>query len=632
MEPGEQVREEGEARFPEVCTSDPCEEWAVLEALPAACYVATTDRRLLFVNARGRRLVKVGEGLACFEAVARRTSPCPWCILSTGPTGPIQEGNTSFHTFEREGKVFEMLSTPVPGPGGKVSCVTGIVREATEPGQAEARILASESRYRELFNSVRQGIFVLTSRGEIADCNRALIEIFRYENRKELQSIDPGIDLFAEPNDLLRVLSAMERDGAIRQVEVDLRRKDGSPVSVAMSGRVLRAPDGAVTGYEILCTDVTDRKELERELQQQASFLANVIEASVDGIICSDLAGEVLLYNRGAESILGYAEEEVVGKMRASALYPPGMAREIMRMIRSPEHGGMGRVDGLLIETKRKDGSVVRCNLSAAIVHDEAGAEAGTVAVLVDLTDRLTMEDRLRDARDNLLRSEKLAAMGRLTSQIAHEINNPLYGIMNTLELLRPLAEPGSRRRRLLEIAVDEGRRLADLLRKMMILSKPEQEPRQPTDLNVLLGDLMLFVERQMRVHSVEVVSALDETLPEIMASPAQLRQVFLNILQNAREAMPTGGTLTVRTARVGETVEARISDTGVGIREEHLHRIFEAFFTTKGKMKGVGLGLSVCYTAIRDHGGDIRVESAEGKGTTFVVVLPLGGGPEPQA
>jgi two-component system NtrC family sensor kinase len=158
----------------------------------------------------------------------------------------------------------------------------------------------------------------------------------------------------------------------------------------------------------------------------------------------------------------------------------------------------------------------------------------------------------------------------------------------------------------------------------MLVLSKPEQEPQQLVDVSSLLDDLLLFVERQMREQTIGIERAFDETLPEIMASPAQLRRVFLNMLRNARDAMPTGGTLHVETVRHDYVVEVRIADTGVGIREEHRNRIFDAFFTTKGKMKGVGLGLSVAYTSIKAQGGDIRVESTLGKGSTFIVTLPL--------
>lgn len=370
------------------------------------------------------------------------------------------------------------------------------------------------------------------------------------------------------------------------------------------------------------------RRNFRDMLRHQANFLANVIDASVDGIICADMNGNILVFNRGAERILGFSGEDVIGVTDLEQLFSKELAHEIMRMIQSPAKDGPGRLESFLVKIKCKDGSTVRCNLSAAIVDDNAGEEVGIVAILVDLSERLTMEERLRDARENLLQAEKLAAMGRLTSQIAHEINNPLYGILNTLELLRPLAETDPRRLKILDVALTEGRHLSELLRKMLVLSKPEQEPQQPVDVNSLLDDLLLFVERQMREQSIRLDRAFNESLPDVMASPAQLRRVFLNMLRNARDAMPAGGVLTVATVLHDDVAEVRIADTGVGIREEHRGRIFDAFFTTKGKMKGVGLGLSVAYTTIKAQGGDIRVESTLGEGATFIVTLPIKGQP----
>jgi two-component system NtrC family sensor kinase len=233
------------------------------------------------------------------------------------------------------------------------------------------------------------------------------------------------------------------------------------------------------------------------------------------------------------------------------------------------------------------------------------------------------MERKLHQTQEQLLQSEKLAAMGRLTSQIAHELNNPLYGIMNTLELLKTEVPRESKRRKILEMALSETVRLTDMLRKMLSFSKPDEEEKQATDINVILDEIILLHEKQLREHSIKVSTSFSPELGKVLASKNQLRQVFLNMIANARDAMPDGGTLTVVTKLVKEIVYIEISDTGVGIREENLDKIFDAFFTTKDSIKGVGLGLSVCYGFIEDHGGDIKVQSRQGEGTTFTIILP---------
>ncbi|MFQ5822365.1 MAG: sensor histidine kinase, partial [Candidatus Heimdallarchaeota archaeon] len=225
--------------------------------------------------------------------------------------------------------------------------------------------------------------------------------------------------------------------------------------------------------------------------------------------------------------------------------------------------------------------------------------------------------------QEQLLQSEKLAAMGRLTSQIAHELNNPLYGIMNTLELLKTEVAPENKRRKILEMALSETVRVTELLRKMLNFSKPEEEERQPVDINTILDEILLLMRKQLQENSIRISSSFADNLGKVYASKNQLRQVFLNMIGNARDAMPDGGTLSIKTMTAGDSVHIEISDTGVGIREENHDRIFDAFFTTKDSIKGVGLGLSVCYGFIEDQGGDIKVSSKRGEGTTFTIILP---------
>jgi two-component system NtrC family sensor kinase len=214
--------------------------------------------------------------------------------------------------------------------------------------------------------------------------------------------------------------------------------------------------------------------------------------------------------------------------------------------------------------------------------------------------------------------------MGRLTSQIAHELNNPLYGIMNTLELLKTEISPDSKRRKVLEMALSETFRLSELLRKMLSFSKPDQEEKQPVDLNTLVDEILLLHEKQLQENDIKIKTSFAKTLPQINASKNELRQVFLNLVANARDAMPSGGTLSVKTESNKENVKIEMSDTGVGIKEEHIKKIFDSFFTTKDTVKGVGLGLSVCYGFIKDHGGDIEVKSKVNEGTTFRITFPV--------
>jgi len=197
---------------------------------------------------------------------------------------------------------------------------------------------------------------------------------------------------------------------------------------------------------------------------------------------------------------------------------------------------------------------------------------------------------------------------------------------MNTLELLKSEVPPESKRRRILDLSLSEAVRLSEMLRSMLNFSKPEEEKRMPTKINDLIGGILLVMEKQMREANIRVTTAFSSDIPKIMASTNQIRQVMLNMIKNAKESMPSGGTLNVRTMLSAGNVLIIIRDTGAGIPEELRDKIFEAFFTTKQKVKGVGLGLSVCYGIIKDHGGEIKVESEVGKGANFIISLPVHG------
>ena len=337
----------------------------------------------------------------------------------------------------------------------------------------------------------------------------------------------------------------------------------------------------------------------------------------------SPMKGDIIIWNRAAEEALGYEAEEVLGKMNISQIYPEGVAKQVMKMMRAPEYGGPGRLLSYPIVYVRRDRKIIEGNLSAAIIYGAQGQEMATVGIFVDLKERLEMEAKLRNTQEQLLQSEKLAAMGRLTSQIAHELNNPLYGIMNTLELLKTEISPQSKRRKILEMALSETFRLTDLLRKMLSFSKPDEEEKQPVDINVILDEILLLVRKQLQESSIKISTSFEVGLPLAYASRNQLRQVFLNMVSNGRDAMPEGGTLTIRTTSDRYGIRIEIADTGVGIREEHINKIFDAFFTTKEGTKGIGLGLSVCYGFIKEHGGDIKVSSKRDEGTTFTIILP---------
>jgi PAS domain S-box-containing protein len=529
----------------------------------------------------------------------------------------------SLHTSPGQVKEAEVCIAPTRSEDGRIRTYA-YLRDITERKKFEKELKKSEEKFRNLFERVRHGLFISTKEGRFLDCNQALLEMAGYQDKEEFLKIDIAKDLYVNGEDRRKFQRLIEGQGFVKDLEVEFKKKSGEKITVLLTAHVKKGDEGEVVGYEGINIDISDRKRMERELKEANDFLMNLIESSVDGIIVTDMKGDILIFNRGAENLLGYKSEEVVGKMNIRSIYQPGVAKEVMDKLRSPDFGGVGKLTSFPIFHKRKDGELIEGDLSASIIYDEKGNEIASIGIFKDLRERLRIERELQKMQEALLQSEKLAAMGRLTSQIAHELNNPIYGIMNTLELLKTEIPPESKRRRILELSLSEIQRLSEMLRNMLSFSKPEEEKRRPVRIDGLIEGILLVMEKQMREANVKVVTSFDEEIPEVMASTNQMRQVLLNIFKNAKEAMPSGGTLSVRTAKEDQKVLIQIQDTGIGIPEEIRDKIFEAFFTTKQKVKGVGLGLSVCYGIVKDHGGEIKVDSEEGKGTTFTISLPV--------
>lgn len=529
----------------------------------------------------------------------------------------------SIQTSQGQVKETEVCIAPTRSEDGRIKTYA-YIRDITERKKFERDLKESEEKYRTLFERVRHGLFISTREGNFIDCNQAMLEMTGYQDKEEFLKIDIAKDLYVNPEDRKTFRELVERLGFVKDFEVEFKKKNGEKITILLTAHAKGDEKEKIIGYEGLNIDITDRKRMERELKEANEFLTNLIESSVDGIIVTDMKGDILIFNRGAENMLGYKSEEVVGKMNIRSIYPPGVAKEVMEKLKSPDYGGVGKLTSFPISHRRKDGELVEGDLSASLIYNEKGKEIASVGIFKDLRERLRMERELQKTQQALLQSEKLAAMGRLTSQIAHELNNPIYGIMNTLELLKTEIPPESKRRRILELSLSETQRLSEMLRNMLSFSKPEEEKRRPIKINELVEGILLVMEKQMRESNIKVETDFDSEIPEVMASTSQMRQVMLNMIKNAKEAMPKGGTLTVRTAKEDNKVWIQIQDTGIGIPEEFRDKIFEAFFTTKQKVKGVGLGLSVCYGIIKDHGGEINVESEEGKGATFTIRLPI--------
>ncbi|MFH1479631.1 MAG: PAS domain S-box protein, partial [Pseudomonadota bacterium] len=403
------------------------------------------------------------------------------------------------------------------GNQGNILGYEGIIVDQSQRKQME-------EDYRRLFENVGCGVFISSKEGKFLNVNQALLDMLGYEGKEEFLEIDITKNLYVRPEDRRKFREMIERDGRVIDHEVEFKRKDGRSIPVLLTGHVRYDQEGNIVGYEGLNVDLSQRKQMEKDLKEAHDFLNKIIRSSPNAIMATDMKGNIIVWNRAAEETLDYKAMDVIGKMNIERIYPEGTAKEVMKMMRSSQYGDVGRLRSYPMVFLRQDGGFVEGNLSASIIYDAQGNEVASVGIFVDLKERLEMERKLRETQEQLLQSEKLAAMGRLTSQIAHELNNPLYGIMNTLELLKTEVSPQSKRRKILDMALSETVRLTDMLRKMLSFSKPDEEKKQTVFINEIIDEILLLLKKQLLENSIRVLTSFDENPQKVFASKNQLR------------------------------------------------------------------------------------------------------------
>jgi PAS domain S-box-containing protein len=503
--------------------------------------------------------------------------------------------------------------------------------DITEHKRFEEQLKVSEKRYRELFQHVGEGLFISTPEGKFVDCNPALLDILGYKNKEELLQIDITTDLYATPEERRDFQQMVERDESVKEWEVEFKRKDGERITVLLSAHAIRASEGTVVGYEGIIIDITQRKQLERELRETNDFMKRLIESSPYAIIATDIKGNIILFNRAAEELLGHKAEEVSGRIHITQLYPSGVAKEVMKQLRSPDYGGIGRFTGSDFKVVDKWGKEIPIHLSAALVYQD-GQEVASVGIFTDLRPRLIMEHKLQETHLQLVQLEKLRSLGEMAAGVAHEINNPLGGILIYASLLMEGLAPDDAKRADLGQIVQEASRCKEIVKSLLEFARQSGPKMELIDVNRAITDGLLFLENQASFHNIEIIKELDPSLPPILGNAGQLKQVFLNIMINAADAMHGRGALTIKTFPSADENQVIIefTDTGGGIPEDILPRIFDPFFTTKEVGEGTGLGLSMSYGIVKEHKGNIEVDTVAGSGTTFRVVLPVEYGEAP--
>lgn len=353
-------------------------------------------------------------------------------------------------------------------------------------------------------------------------------------------------------------------------------------------------------------------EERTRQLRESEARYRTLVESAGDVIYTFDIHGNCLSLNRAAAKLLSENPEGFVGNKVASFFPREGLEQCLNDCKRLFEKG-----EDIVGENPCRFQDTTRWfSTRWTPVKNDKGKVLYGIGISREITEKKKMEQAL-------IQTERLAATGKLAAQIAHELNNPLQGILYALTFI--LEDPGLhvQNREIVQIAIRETNRIADLIRNMLNFHRSMDSGIESTHINELLQEVLLFFKRPLQDKQTTIVLKLDNELPRLQVNKNQMKQVFLNIISNAQDAMTQGGRLEICTRRDQENVYIDFTDTGCGIPEENLSRIFDMFFSTKG-IKGVGIGLSICYGIVQQHGGDLQVKSQVGVGSTFTVRLPI--------
>lgn len=350
-----------------------------------------------------------------------------------------------------------------------------------------------------------------------------------------------------------------------------------------------------------------------RELDRMRRFSERIVDSLSDGLFVLDVDDRVVRWNTRLEELHGVSRSDAVGA-GLEDLFDADFVRRL-REIRaeSPARGELYRV---LLRSRHAEPRPLLVNAAAAPLQAADGSADGTTVIVEDITTRVQLEEQLQI-------SEKMASIGLLAAGVAHEVNTPLTGISSFTQMLLDGADPGDPRTRLLEKIERQTFRAAKIVNGLLNLARPS-DAKGPLDLNAVINDVLVLLEHQLETGNIRIRRLLADVPPVVQGIEFKVQQVFLNLFLNARDSMPAGGWLTVSTRQADGRALVEVGDTGSGIAAEHLSRIYDPFFTTKGAGQGTGLGLSITYGVIQEHGGTIECESHPGRGTRFRIHLPL--------
>ena len=492
----------------------------------------------------------------------------------------------------------------------KVHGLTLLARDITSQRRSEAR-------FTQLFETLQEGIYIVTPDDKILEVNPALVQMLGYDSKEELLNKKVS-EVFVDPEQRSILAREVSRQPAPQGKEITLCRKDGQCIICLNTASAVRDTGGKIVRYQGALADITERRAIEKRLYQQQEFARRLVDSFPDLIFVVDINRRYTFSSPKVEEVLGFNAQETLGMTFGDRTHPD--ERKAVVEVFDELLSGERNFASIELRVRHKEGEWrrLRCNFSPLV--DPNGKIEGVVISGRDITEVKRLEEQL-------IQAEKLAAMGQMLAGVAHELNNPLTAILGASELLRDRAGADENTRRQLEMTHRQARRAARIVQNLLEFSRPASAQKRALDLNAVVDRTLQLHEHSLRRNSIQVDFHPSPGLPPTMGDANQLIQVFLNLISNAEQAIRQvhpSGRIQIRLGKFSSRVFATIQDDGAGIPAEVLPKIFDPFFTTKRPGGGTGLGLSICMSIVREHGGDIEVESLPAGGAAFTVFLPM--------
>ncbi len=475
----------------------------------------------------------------------------------------------------------------------------------------------SEARFTELFETLQEGIYIVTPDDKILEVNPALVHMLGYDSKEELLGRKVS-DVFVDQEQRSILAHEVNHQPTPQGREITLRRKDGQPVVCLNTASAVRDTGGKIVRYQGALADITERRAIEKRLYHQQEFARRLVESFPDLIFVVDAERRFTFVSPKVEEVLGYNTQETIGTIFGERTHLE--ERSAVLAVFEDLLQGKRKFSSIEFRVRHKQGEWRRLRCHFSPLFDVNGKIEGVVISGRDITEVKRLEEQL-------IQAEKLAAMGQMLAGVAHELNNPLTAILGASELLRDRPGIDDNIKRQLEMTYRQARRAARIVQNLLEFSRPASPQKKALDLNAVVDRTLQLHEHSLRRNSIQVDFHPAPGIPPTVGDANQLIQVFLNLVGNAeqaiREVRPSGR-IQIRLGQRASRIFVTFQDDGAGIKPDVLPKIFDPFFTTKRPGGGTGLGLSICMSIVREHGGDMEVESLPAGGAAFTVFLPV--------